>query len=506
MAATGKYTTLPAPVRGLNDRDSIVGMKPDEAVILENWWTLPTYIRSRQGSTTWTSGIPSPVKSLIEYSPVSGNTKKFAFAGANVYDVTSSGAVGTAVLTGLNESIVQEASITTPGGSFLVFVNGVDKMHAYNGSTWSIPNIQSVDSAEFVHVTLFKNRLFFARKNSLEVWYLPVNSYAGNASLLDLGSVFRRGGQIMAIYNLTLDAGDGVDDYFVAITTNGEIAIYHGSDPGDATQWAIRGTFYFGAPLGRRCGRKYGGDLILNTLEGVFPMSQSLLSATINRQSALTDKIQNTVSEAGQAYANNFGWQVTVHPDTNMIILNVPKGNGMNYQFVQNTITGAWTKFTGWNANVWLSSKDGLWFGDDNSIKKAYVTEADDGVPISCDVLTSFQYFGDMGANKYFTLIKPYMMSNGAPAVLYGLNGDFIQEDPTGVLYYTAPGGMQWGSMYWGSMYWGGAVSSITGGWHTVGKVANTAALRLKVQNNGAEVRLMNWSVLNQRGNILNYT
>lgn len=504
--ASGKFTTQPAPVRGLNDRDGVVSMKPDECILMENWWVLPTYIRSRQGSQTWASGIPSPVKSLVEYSPVSGNVKKFAFAGSNVYDVTSQGAVGSPVLTGLSESIVQEASITTPGGSFLVFVNGIDKMYCYNGTTFTQPNITSADSATFVHVTLFKSRLFFAQKNSLSVYYLPINSFAGSASLIDMGSVFRRGGSIMAIYNLTLDAGDGVDDYFVAITTNGEIAVYHGTDPGDATQWAIRGVFYFGAPLGRRCGRKYGGDLILNTLEGVFPMSQSLLSATINRQSSLTDKIQNTVSDAGAAYGNNFGWQVTVFPDSNMIILNIPKGNGANYQFVQNTITGAWTKFTGWNANVWLSSKDGLWYGDDNSVKKAWVGEKDDTTSITSDVLTSYQYYGNAGANKYFTMIKPYVFSNGNPSILYGLNGDFIQEDPTGVLNYQAPSGMFWGSMFWGSMIWGGGVTSVTGGWHTVGKVCNTAALRLKVQNNGAEVRLMNWSTVYQTGNILNYT
>lgn len=507
MRPVAKHTSMPAPVGGLNDRDSIVEMKPNEAVISTNWWMLPTYVAIRKGRTPWVTGLPGKVKSLMEYAPTSGNSKILAVCSGNIYDVTTQGVAGSPIHTGLTEDQCQEAMITTPGGSFLVFVNGSDKMHTYNGSVFATPTVNAVDSATFVHVCSFKNRLFFAQKNSLKIFYLPVNSFGGNANELDLGSVFQHGGYVMAVYNWTIDAGDGMDDKFVVITSNGEVAVYTGTDPSSIDTWALTGVFYLGAPVARRCGTKYGGDLIMNTLEGVYPLSTSLLSATVNRAAAITDKIQNSVSLAVGQYLDNFGWQVAVYPDNNMLILNIPAGNGANYQYVQNTITGAWTKFTGWNASVWLSIADGLFYGDDNSVQKAWEGYLDDATPITADVLPSFQYYGNLASNKYFTMVKPYLMSSGSPSILYGMNADFVDEAPQGVFNYEPPGGMIWGSMQWdtASMKWGGGVTRILGGWHTVGTVANAASLRMQIQNNGAETRFMNWSTVYQTGGILNY-
>jgi hypothetical protein len=505
MAAPGKFTSMPAPVGGLNDRDSIVEMKPNEAVILNNWWVLPTYVSIRKGRTPWVTGLPSKVKSLMEYSPTSGVSKLLAVCSGNVYDVTTQGVAGSPIHTGLTEDECQEAMMTTPGGSFLVFVNGVDKMRTYDGSAFAQPTVTGVDSATFVHVASFKSRLFFARKNSLKIYYLPVNSFGGAASELDLGSVFQHGGYVMAVYNWTIDAGDGMDDKLVVITSNGEVAVYTGTDPSSISTWSLTGVFYLGAPVARRCGVKYGGDLIMTTLEGVYPLSSALLSSTINRSAAITDKIQNSVSVAMGDYIDNFGWQVVIYPDNNMLILNIPAGNGGNFQYVQNTITGAWTKFTGWNASCWLSVTDGLYYGDDNSIQKAWQGNLDNTTSITADVLPSFQYFGSLANNKYFTLVKPYLMSSGSPSILYGMNADFVESDPEGVFNYEASPGMNWDSMYWGTMRWGGSILRITSGWHTVGTLANSASLRMQIQNNGAETRFMNWSTVYQTGGLLNY-
>jgi len=62
--------------------------------------------------------------------------------------------------------------------------------------------------------------------------------------------------------------------------------------------------------------------------------------------------------------------------------------------------------------------------------------------------------------------------------------------------------GMVWGSMTWGTMVWGGGLTS-TVRWQSVGAVANAAAIRLKGQNNGAEVRYTNCDAVYQLGGIL---
>jgi len=503
MKATA--TSIPACVGGLNDRDGIAEMPPSDAVILENWWPYPSYLGIRKGSSSHVTGLPSTVETLVEYLPTTGGSTLFAAAGTSIYNVTTAGAVGAAVQTGLSNARWENAQITTPGGSFLYLVNGVDSPRLWNGTAWttitgaSSPAITGVTTTLLAHVQLFKNRLFFVEKNAMRVWYLPVNSVGGAAASLDFGSIFRLGGFVQAVYTWTIDAGSGADDHFVVLSSNGEVAVYSGTDPSSASAWNLVGVFTLGRPIGRRCGIKFGGDLAINCMEGVFPLGKGLLSSSVDRRVALTDKIQNSVSLAANSYSANYGWQLCQYPDNNMLILNVPAGNGQNYQYAQNTITGAWTKFTGWNATVWLNAATGLYYGDGNSIQKAWTGNLDGTVPIQADVLPAFSYFGNKARNKYFTMVRPYLQSTGNPSVLYGLNTDFNASDPQGALSYTPPTGMVWGSMVWGSMVWGGGLTPITA-WQTVGAVCNSAAVRLKIQNNGSDVRFSNMDYLYQQG------
>ncbi|WP_287736069.1 hypothetical protein, partial [Microcystis sp. M010S1] len=218
-----------------------------------------------------------------------------------------------------------------------------------------------------------------------------------------------------------------------------------------------------------------------------------------DRRVALTDKIQNSVSIAANSFSSAFGWQLCLFPEENMMLLNVPATGGA-YQFAQNTITGAWTKFTGWNANVLLRASTGLYYADNTKVYKAWVSNVDVSAPIQSDCLTAFGYFGNKAFNKYFTMVRPYILTSGNPTAVYGLNTNYLAQDPQGTLSFVAPTGMVWGSMTWGSMVWGGGLRSTTG-WNTVGAVANSAALRLKVQNNGAEVRFTNVDYVYQPAN-----
>lgn len=508
VRATAKASSIPAPVGGLNDRDSIADMPPKDAVILDNWWPYPSYIGVRKGSIVHATGFAQQVQTLAEYLPPAGNAKIFAASAGGIYDVTDPGPIGAPMVSGMSSNWYQSQGITTPGGSFLYMVNGIDDPQLWDGTTWtaingtSTPAITGVTTNTFAHVTLFKNRLFFVQNNSLNIWFLPVNSVGGAASVIDLGSIFRRGGRVEAVYTWTIDAGSGADDHLVIISSNGEAAVYAGTDPASATDWRIVGVFTLGHPLGRRCGVKYGGDLVINSTEGLLPLSKALLSMAINRQSALTDKIQNSISEATQSFGELNGWQVELFPDANMLILNVPTGNGQNFQYVQNTITGAWTKFKGWDASCWLHSDDGLFFGSDNSVVRAWAGATDNELGIIADVLPAFSEFGAQVQNKFYTMVRPNILTNGTPSVTYGLNVDYAIQDPQGTLSYNPPTSMIWGSMVWGSMIWGGSLVPLSA-WQTVGAVSKSAAIRLRVNNSGSDVRLTNVDYVYQIGGLL---
>jgi len=151
--------------------------------------------------------------------------------------------------------------------------------------------ITGVNSNTFINNNVFKERLFYVEKNTMNVWYLGTKAVSGAASKLDFGSVAKLGGYIQAMGTWTIDAGQGVDDYAVFVTNMGEVIVYEGTDPSDATKWALRGVWSLGPTFTRRCFTKFGGDLLLITQEGLVPLAAALQSSRLDPRVNLTDKI-----------------------------------------------------------------------------------------------------------------------------------------------------------------------------------------------------------------------
>jgi hypothetical protein len=69
--------------------------------------------------------------------------KMFAAKSTDIYDVTTPGAVGAAVVSSLSSAYWQTVNFTTAGGSFLVLCNGADSVRNYDGTTWTTPSISA---------------------------------------------------------------------------------------------------------------------------------------------------------------------------------------------------------------------------------------------------------------------------------------------------------------------------------------------------------------------------
>ncbi|TIR78102.1 MAG: hypothetical protein E5X19_32465, partial [Mesorhizobium sp.] len=72
-------------------------------------------------------------------------------------------------------------------------------------------------------VWTYRSREFFIEKNTLTAWFLPVDAISGAASDFSLAGVFQKGGSLLCGGTWSLDAGDGVDDKCVFISTKGEV-------------------------------------------------------------------------------------------------------------------------------------------------------------------------------------------------------------------------------------------------------------------------------------------
>jgi hypothetical protein len=419
---------LPAPVKGWYSQESFVDQEEDSAIVLENWFPEPDSVRARRGYTSHATGMNGNVETLFVHSSATPEVKLFAANNGAIYNVTSSGAVGAAEVSGLTNNRWQHSMLATSGGQFSFLCNGADLPLVYNGASFSNPAITGVDESTFIHVTLHKRRLWFTVKDSMSLWYLPVESIAGAAVEFPVGALFHRGGYVMATGTWSRDAGDGMDDLFVILSSEGEVAIYQGTDPSSASTWALVGNYHIGKPIGRRCLFQVGGDLAVVCEDGILPLSKAItLDRAAAVSEALTKNIRRAYAQAAQRARSVFGWQIISHPTKNMGILNVP-GSGIiaTQQYVINTLNGAWAKWTNINAQCWAHSDGEIYFGGtDGKVYQAEYGANDNGTAIPLRGLQAYNHLEKRGRLKHVKMTKP----------IYSTDVDVIPEIAIAVDY-----------------------------------------------------------------------
>lgn len=496
--------SMPAPVAGWNAKDPIAQMGPRDAVILDNFFPLTTEVSLRDGSRDHVTGITGTVETLMDYSTPTGANTIFAAAGSAFYDVTTPGAVGAAVQTGLTNAQWRYVNFSTAGGSFLYAVNGADDPRLWNGTTWvsinavSVPAVTGVTTSTLTHINVYARRLWFVQNNTMKVWYLPVDSIGGAANSIDFASLFSRGGYLMAMGTWTIDSGSGMDDHAVFFTSEGQVAVYQGIDPSTATGFVLVGVYDIGEPVTRNCFVKYGSDLLLICRDGVQPLSAALQSSRVSTKVSITDKIQQAMSDATGTYAASYGWQLQVFPEKNALILNVPVTGGQQ-QFVMNTLSGAWCRFLGWNASCFVQSQSRLYFGTNGKVCEAWTGASDSGVAITGNALASFQYHGGMTQKRY-TMVRPIITTDSpSVGVLLRLNVDFDIQEPVGSPTFSPSTAATWDSSLWDVGIWSGGFS-LRKDWNTIGGIGYCAALYLKVQSNSAQLRWQSVDYVFEKG------
>lgn len=483
MKAPAKSVSLPPPVGGWDTREALADMPIENAVILDNWFPGTDKVTLRRGSDDHATGMTGSVESLLEYTPLDGSGELFAAANGSIYDVTSAGAVGTAVATGFSNNRFQQVQIGTAGGQFLLIMNGEDTPKTYDGTDWADATMTGPTIASLIWCNLHQRRLWFGERDSLTAWYLAVNSITGAASSFSLAGVAKLGGYIMAMGTWTRDAGDGQDDVAVFLTSEGEAIVYSGTDPSSADTWALVGVFRIGKPIGRRCLMKAGADLIMVTQDGFVTAATILsLDRSQTERVALSAQINKAVNDAVRDHGTRFGWQPFLYPRGTMLIFNIPQSSTTFYQFVFNTLTGAPCRFKGLNAVCWGMLNDEPYFGGtDGTVYKFDTGASDNASAIDGDALQAFSYFKSPGSNKAFKLVEPIFESAGNPNAALDLNLDFQIARPTAAAQASPVSSATWGVSKWGVGKWG-TDGQIYRGWRGVRGIGRAAALRVRVQ------------------------
>lgn len=475
---------IPAPNSGINRLDGLADMGPADSVQQFNLIPGQYGTRVRTGYREYCTNVGTSVRTIIPYTgSVEAENALFAATPAGIYDVSSSGAAP--VLTHAFGTTTGDAgwgiwtNYTTIGGSFALYCDEVNGYMHYDETTglWTDGGVTGVTNSQLVFVMIFKSRLWFIQRDTGDAWYLPVGSITGAATKFSFGNKFKHGGTLQALYNWTVDGGEGIDDYLVAISSGGDVVVYKGTDPATATDWFQHGTWFIGPPpVGRRIGGSFGGELYLLSSYGVLPLSK-LLSGTLVQQDdiLLSKRITPLINAEMVLTRQTRGWEIRLVPTETLLLVSAPKqASQPNIQFVQSLNTQGWAVYrdvpylTGdsWEGNFYIGDDDGRVLVHAGDLDDVSLAE-DTSVQIEWALNMAFQDPGPFGTFKRIQLIRPIFFAEQAPSYNVEARYDYNLSEAMGAIDAPDPSGAVWDVAIWDVSLWGGefiVVQDLRGG------------------------------------------
>jgi hypothetical protein len=505
--------SYPAPVGGWNARDALAAMPPTDAIVLNNWFPRTSYVEIRGGFSNHLTGMTNNGKTLAVYNGLTGTNKMFAITSSGTYDASSAGAAGASVAARTNGKH-QWLNFGDGTNNYLILVNGVDKPLYFDGTSWvavdgvSVPALTGLTTTRIISVFESKGRLFFIEKDSLSFWYLAAGAAGGALTEFDLSGVAKKGGFLMAGSTWTVDAGDGPDDRVVFVTSEGEVIVYSGTNPSVAASWVLVGVYELGKPLGRRCVTRYGGDLLILTQNGSIPMAAAIGASSKTGEPpnkfALSFKIENAFTDAARSYGSIFGWEQILYPAQAALLVNVPiSEDGEHQQYVMNTITKSWCRFTDWDAEDFAVFNGELYFTTGTKVVKAWTGAIDGANNITAYGKTAFSYFGSSNLEKKFKLFRPVLAVNGTVNFLTDIDVDFQDTPITGTATYSVVSGGLWDSSNWDQAFWAAGLE-IVKGWTSPDEFSGKCgAGKIQIATNSLNIQWMACDYVFETGGII---
>lgn len=453
--------------RNLAEPGSVQGQG---AAVLDNMFPTSSSVILRRGMQRHAS-LGGDVLSMFTYD--NGlNEKLFAATSGAIYDITAVAdpqTSGTQMGSGYGSGRWSVVQFATTGGVYLVGVNGVDQGFIYNGTVLSpltginVPN--GLTTANLAYVWVYKNRLWFAARDSMDAYYMEApDAIAGSLQWFPLSGVFARGGSLQFGATWSLDAGaeGGLSEQNIFVSSEGEVAVYQGSDPN--TDFVKAGLYRIGTPLGNQAFFRGGGDIAIATTVGLVPLSKAIsLDITSLSVATVSYNIADAWSEA-LSRRGNMDWQLELYPDQKMAVVSPPNliGGDEPVLFVANTETGAWCRFTGWHALSMTVFGGQLYFGAAGGF--VYLTNVggnDDGRVYTGSVAPLFE---DMGAPSSLKIgktgravVRGAAKVPGKVMLLTEYQTDLGVSPDAGAGLNTDV----WGSGTWGTSVWGNDAAQV---------------------------------------------
>lgn len=370
--------------------------------------------------------------------------------------------------------------------------------------------ITGVSPSALSYVWIYKSRAWFVEKDSLNAWYLPVDQVSGAATKFPLGGVFGLGGSLMFGATWSLDSGaeGGLSEQCVFVSTEGEVAVYQGTDPNDAADWKKVGVYRIGRPLGPKAHIRAGGDLVIATDIGFVPLSQAIQrDVAALSPGAVSYAIETAWNERVENHSPA-PWHCELWPTKQMSVIAVPTvGDDTPEMLVANARTGAWALYKGWDGTCLETFSDRLFFGSQNGrVVEAEIGGNDEGAPYTATCLPLFSDLGSPASLKTAAMGRAVILSPYPVDERISVQVDFMMSLPPPPS--AAPLGNLdiWGAGVWGSSVWGTQTTKKTyQNWRSVSGFGYTMAPAIQITSGSVappNVELIRLEITTQAGDI----
>ena len=472
---TIKYN-LGSSIGGLNLSDPLDNMGAQYAIQMDNIIPEPDGDKVRSGHVKLTSGI---FKKIIPV-PIAGAEKIITAKDETLYlynpaDWTASPTTKTGFST---DNWTSCSFVDGSGKQHIFLANGVDTPQDYTTEDGLQDTGFTVTGLTLDSPLSFKNKIYFVG-GGFDIYYGGTQAISGSLTKFSVGSFFKKGGSILTIQNWTQDAGQGMNDIFVIISTEGEVMLYQGSDPSES-DWNSLGVFNIPRPIGKNCCEMVGADIIIITENGYLPLSRVLSDLRANRTA-----ISSLINPIVRGRNFNDSWEIHFYSKKGWLIINAPSllSGYSHEQHVLNINTNGWCRFLGMDGQSWCVLFDKLYFCNSQGIFQADVGVTDNGNWITYQIQKAYNTFGTPDKKQLMRMV-PRFSSYAENTVYNRINADFKEgtnriiqtQDNFGYSSY-------WDTSIWDVNFWSdeytayttrASVTSRTGSFISVGYYGRT--------------------------------
>lgn len=329
------YFFVPAPIDGLNLRNSPYNLSPTEAQQLDNYLVFDWGIRETGAFTSLTHPTSGTIGQLIFFTNQNGTATQLICVGNKVYSTTSATWGSPTDLTG---------ALTITSNSwrhafwkkrvFMVNATDVGLIYDIAGATLAADTWTGLTTDNASQVFSFKQRLYYVKKASTSVYYGGVGGVSGALTEYDVSSFFEHYGTILFGTSWSVNQGNYNEQLFVLVSSAGEILVYSGDSPA-ADNWALVTRVTIPTPIGNQAFIRLGQDLLISTVRGVV----SLATVIAGRQD------EERYFNISGKIADQFGISVNVPPirDPRRPFIYFASSSAQ-YIYVLNFERGAWSR------------------------------------------------------------------------------------------------------------------------------------------------------------------